>query len=495
MRANYRLAAGQTAPKAGMITVAALGLLAATGCREPESQAAPPPPTVGVVEARRMTVPILSSPTGTTRSLREVAVRARVRGFLTEQPFEEGSFVEEGQLLFVIEEEPFQVALKSAEARRDEAEAALKKAEASRAREIAEAQLAVDHAQLELARVEERRQQTLISRNVATQQELDEAIARRESYAAQVEADRAQLEQAKADYDVNILAARARLNEAEAAVQAAKLDLGYCRMFAPMSGRIGEARVKVGNLVGPTAPGGADNTELATVQQLDPMGVDIRVSSRYLERFSRLIAEGLAVRLTRTGLEGERPYPHEGRVNFYDNRIDPSTSTFLVKAEVPNPDGTLLPGEYVKLEMTIDVLEDAIVVPEQAVAETQAGPVVYLIDDDGTVAIQSVEAAQTHDGMRVVSAGLEPGRQVIVEGLQLVRPGIPVNAQPANLPEPVRPAAEDRTPIRLPDAEVPPVDETTADADARGSDQSAQGHLTTPDDQPNDSRLESEPAP
>jgi RND family efflux transporter MFP subunit len=484
-----------------LIAVAALGLLASAGCREPESRAEPPPPTVGVVEARRMTVPILSSPTGTTRSLREVAVRARVRGFLTEQAFEEGSFVEEGQLLFVIEEQPFQVALKSAEARRDEAEAALKKAEASRAREIAEAQLAVDDAQLELARVEERRQQTLTSRNVATQQELDEAVARRESYEAQVEADRAQLEQARADYDVNILAARARLDEAEAAVQSAGLDLGYCRMYAPIGGRIGEARVKVGNLVGPTAPGGADNTELATVQQLDPMGVDIRVSSRYLERFSRLIAEGLAVRLTRTGIEGERPYPHEGRVYFYDNQIDPRTSTFLVKAEVPNPEGTLLPGEYVKLEMTIDLLEDAVVVPEQAVAETQAGPVVYLIDDGGTVAIQSVEAAQTYEGLRVVSAGLEPGRQVIVEGLQLIRPGIPVKAQPATLPDPVRPNPADEAPATV-------EEETPADADATSSDPSevppggprsaveaGQGDSTPPGDRPGGPGPEVEPAP
>lgn len=400
--------------------------------------ATPPPPTVGVVEARQMTVPVMTTPTGTTRSLRDVAVRARVRGFLVEQHFEEGSVVKKDQLLFVIEEEPFQVALKSAEARRDEAKATLRKAEASKEREVAEAQIMIDQAQLTLAHLAEARQRVLINRGAASQQDADQAIAERRAIEAQIEADRAKAAQAKIDYEVNILAAQARLDDAESAVRNAELDLSYCRMYSPIDGRIGEANVKLGNLVGPTSPGGPDSTELATIQQLDPMGVDVRVSSRYLEQFSALIGQGLEARLTRPGLEGMREHPYVGEVDFYDNAIDPTTSTFLVRARFPNPNHSLLPGDYVKLQMTIGTLEGAIVVPEQSVSETQSGPVVYTIDDEGLVAVQRIAAAQTYEGLRVVAEGLEPGRQVIVEGLQLVRPGIPVQIEEARLPLPVR---------------------------------------------------------
>ena len=147
---------------------------------------------------------------------------------------------------------------------------------------------------------------------------------------------------------------RPRSTAARAAVRDAELNLGYCRMFAPIDGRIGEAKVKVGNLVGPTSAGGGDFTELATIQQLDPMGVDVRLSSRYLDRATRLIRQGLTVRLFRPGLEGDQEHPYEGECYFIDNTVDQTTSTFLVKAEVPNPAGTLLPGEYVKLRMVVD---------------------------------------------------------------------------------------------------------------------------------------------
>jgi RND family efflux transporter MFP subunit len=216
-------------------------------------------------------------------------------------------------------------------------------------------------------------------------------------------------------------------------------------MYAPIDGRIGEAQVEVGNLVSGSSTGGS-NSQLATIQQLDPMGVDLQVSSRYLKQAARLIREGQSVHMTWPGPEGQEEHPYDGRLYFYDNAIDPLTSTFLVKAKVPNPGGTLLPGEYVKLDMTIGELKDAIVVPEQAVAETQAGPVVYVIDDEGKVAIQKVDAALTYEGLRVVSAGLVPGRRVIVEGIQLVRPGIAVKAEPAMLPNPARSVPEGQGP-------------------------------------------------
>ena len=201
---------------------------------------------------------------------------------------------------------------------------------------------------------------------------------------AQVEADRASLEQAKADYESSILAAQAEVEGAKARVHDAEINLGYCRMSSPIDGRIGLAEVKLGNLVGPAAAGGgADYTELAVVRQLDPMGVDIPVASRYLDRVARLIAQGLPVEVFRPGLEGEEARRFPGKATVIDNTIDPTTSTFLIQAEVANPEKTILPGEYVKVNAKVGEARDAVVVPEQAVVETQAGPTVYTVDRAG----------------------------------------------------------------------------------------------------------------
>ncbi|MDR3618162.1 MAG: efflux RND transporter periplasmic adaptor subunit [Paludisphaera borealis] len=425
---NGRFAAGLVAVLAGA---------SFSGCQKPPAPAAPPPPRVGVVDSRRMDVPVLATPNGTTRAAEVVTLRARVRGFLTERHFEEGATVKKGQLLLVIEEEPYKIALDSARAKQEESEAAVRKAEQSKAREVAASKVALDMAQLNLKQIEEQRSRKLLARNAGSQEELDRAEADRKQFEAQVQADRANHDQAVADYDVAILAAKAQLQAAKAGVRDAELNLGYCRMTSPIDGRIGVARVKVGNLVGPGQEGGS-YTELGTIQQLDPITVDIQVSSRYLDKASQLVRQGLPAKLTRPGVEGEEVHPYIGECYFIDNYIDETTSTFLSKARIPNPHGTLLPGEYVKLEMKVDDLKDAIVVPASAVMETEAGPVVYIVDKDGKVAIQRVEAGLTmYQGLRVLTKGLDVGVPVIVEGLQMIRPGMPVKAEPAVLARPV----------------------------------------------------------
>lgn len=440
-------------------------LLILTGCdRSNMAPREPPAPVVRVFAAQTMDVPLEAHPTGTTRALQQVSVRARVRGFLKEIHFQEGDEVKAGQLLFVIDEEPFQVALQSAQAQLAETEASLQKAKDSKAREVAAAQVAVDQALLALARVEEYRQRALFNRNAASQDEVDRAAANRQKNEAQVEADKANLAQAKADYDVNILAAQANVEQAKANVRDAEINLGYCRMFAPIDGRIGEALVKVGNLVGIASTGG-DYTELATIQQLDPMGVDIRPSSRYLQRATDLIAQGLTFRIARPGLEGMTDHPYAGQIKFIDNTIDPGTSTFLVKGSVPNPDHSLLPGEYVKINLTVGVIAGAVVVPEQAVMEGQAGQTVYVVGDDDTVQVARVEAGETYQGLRVVSSGLKPGARVIVEGIQLVRPGQKTKLQPFDDPQLDQVIASGKKanpqPEAKPEAEPEPVAESS----------------------------------
>jgi RND family efflux transporter MFP subunit len=410
------------------ISLAAL-VGAQAGCSEragPEK--APPPPIVTVAEARRMDVPIEASPIGTTTALQQVSIRARVRGFLKEQHFEEGADVKAGQLLFVIDEEPFRAQLDADRAQRDEAQASLEKARQSKAREVAQAQLDVARAQLDLSQVEERREQSLLKRNASTIEDVERKITLRKRAAAELEAAKANLEQARSDFEVNIQAAEAKLEAAKAAVRTSEINLGYCRMSSPIDGRAGEAEVKLGNLVGPSA-GSQDYTELTTVQQLDPMGVSIQAGSVYLDRAAELIAKGLPVKVTRPGIEGDREHPYSGKCFFVDNTVNPTTSTFLVKARVANPSKTLLPGDYVKVDLTVGEVAGAVVVPERAVVETQAGPTVYAVDKQGKVEVVPVKATLTYQGLRVIESGLDPGRTVIVEGLQLVRPGATVRTR------------------------------------------------------------------
>lgn len=449
----------------GLLWSLILGFTA--GCLPgPKEQEPGAPAVVGVFIAVKRDIPELAKPNGTTRALEEVSIRARVRGFLEERHFDEGSFVKKGQLLLVIEEAGYQATLRSAEAKLEKAKADLKKAQLSKMVEIAVAQLALDRSQLVLAEIEERRTRNLVARNTASREDLDKAEAERKKYEAQVNSDIANLEQSKSDYETNILSAKGLADEAAATVDSAKLDLGYCRMYAPFDGRIGEALVKVGNLVGPSSSTGQDTSVLATIQQLDPMGVDVQVSSRYLDRASRLVPLGLPIQLTRPGIEGERDHPYPGRCFFIDNTIDKTTSTFLVKARIPNPRSSLLPGEYVKLRITVGETKDAVVVPEQAVIQTQAGPVVYLVDTANKVVIQRVEAMdQAYEGLRVITSGLKAGAKVIVEGLQLVRPNVTVDPKPYQPPRAI-PSAEPAEVPRGSDPPPPQDDKPAADAPA-----------------------------
>ncbi len=395
---------------AGTAATIATGL---AGCGRVEPQRVPPPPAVKVVVSRKMTLPIIVNPIGTTRALEDETIRARVKGFLSEKHFQDGGQVKAGQLLLVIDEAPFKLQVEQAEAQLDVADAVLRKATASKAVEIAKAQRELDHAQLLLDQVEERRARNLLARKAASQEDYDKADAQRKKSDAQVQADQASYDQAVAEYRIDIDRAKADLERAKAALEDARLNLGYCRMSAHISGRIGELKVKVGSLVG---DGGA--TELVTIQQLDPMGLDFRPPARYLPLATALLAKGLKVELT---VEGDRKHPHLGKTIFIDNVVDNTTSTFLMRAEVPNPDGSLLPGLYIRAGLIIGEYVDAVVVPEQSVIEGQEGSRVFVVDAENKMQVVRVKPVDVYQGLRVLESGLEAGQKVIVEGIQLVR--------------------------------------------------------------------------
>jgi len=362
-----------------------------------------------------MTVPIVVIPIATTRALEEVTIRARVRGFLREKHFDYGKNVKKDQLLLVIEEEPYQVRLKQAKAQLAANKAALEKATASQSPQVSKAELSLAQAQSRLDEVEERRSRNLLARKAASQEDFDRAQAQARKSAAQVEADQASLAQAVSDYKIDIETAKANVAKAESAVDEAQITLSYCRMYSPIDGRIGELEVKVGNLVGD-----AGQTELVTIQQLHPMGLDLRPAARYLPEATALVASGLDISLN---VEGERRHPHGGKATFIDNHVDPTTSTFLVRAQVDNPDGSILPGQYIKATMTVGNYVDAVVVPERSVVLGQEGTRVFVVDATNKVQVVKVSAVDVYQGLRVLDAGLEPGQKVIVEGIQLVRPG------------------------------------------------------------------------
>ena len=288
------------------------------------------------------------------------------------EAFHEGTDVKTGQLLLVIDEEPYQVKLDQAKAKLAEAEAALKKAEQSKAREVAEAQLLLDEAQRSLDQVEEKRERSLLNRNAATIEDVDASRPCSRRAAPRSRPTRPASSRRGPTTRPTSSRPGPTSRRPRPTVRDAEINLGYCRMSAPIDGRIGQALVKLGNLVG------ADkNTDLVTIQQLDPMGVDLNPPARRLPVITELVKKGLYANLS---VEGGGEYPQPSKVYFIDNTVEPTTGTFLMKASVPNPEEELLPGEYVRVRATIGSYGDVIVVPEKAVIEGQAGPTVFVVE-------------------------------------------------------------------------------------------------------------------
>jgi len=429
------------------LVIVTLGLGGCGRDKTASGAAKPLLPSVVVLTVRKMDVPIIVKRPGTTKALAEVSIRARVKGFLKEKLFEEGKNVQKDDPLLLIEDDQFKVRVAQAKAKLDAAQAERAKAKQSMAREAATAQGELDQAQAELARVEERRESSLLARNATSRESFERTQATRKKSDAQVKVDEANFLQATSDYGVDIAAAQANVEKAQADLKEAEIELGYCRMVSPIKGRIGELQIKLGNLVG---QGGSNDVSLVTIQQLDPMGVEMRVAARYLSAIAQLIKVGLKVNLH---VQGRPAHPCHGTVFFLDNTVDPTTSTVLVRATVPNPDETVLPGEYVQLEMNIGDYAGAFVVPEAAMLEEgQEGARVLVVDEENKVASARVEPLDLVQGLRVLEPGksqLQEGQKVIVEGIALVRPGqiVQVETKEAEIeayrrPEPESPEVE-----------------------------------------------------
>ncbi len=381
-----------------------LGVLILAGCGQNSTARAPAqagPPEVAVVEVKPQRVAITTELPGRTSAYLIAEVRPQVSGIIQKRLFKEGSDVKAGEVLYQIDPATYQAAY-------DSARATLARAEAN----------------ITSIRVRADRYRELVEIKAVSQQECDDAVAA--------------LKQAEAE-----------IAAGKAAVESARINLGYTRLTAPIAGRIGKSSVTVGALV--TAGQGMP---LATVQQIDPVYVDVTQSSASLLRLQQSMASGALRRdsanraRVKLILEDGTPYSLEGTLKFQDVTVDPTTGSYILRIVFPNPKRILLPGMFVRAVLEEGVNEQALLVPQQGVSRDPKGnPLALVVGADGKVQQRMLALDRTIGDKWLVSAGLAPGDRVIVEGMQKIRPGAAVKAVPfdavkAGPAKPTPPAAK-----------------------------------------------------
>jgi RND family efflux transporter MFP subunit len=380
----------------GLAATALLGPLG-SACGRGDERGLPAPPEVVVEAARRGVVPDRREYVGNVRAVAEVEVRARVRGYLVEQLFEDGQLVLVDQVLFRIDPESFEVAFAEARGRL-----------ASAAAETLRAEHEYDRAR------------ELFDSKVVSVSVLDQRRAERD-------------------------AARAAQQSAEAEVRAAELDLSYCTVRAPLAGRIGRRLVDIGNLVGESG----QDTVLARIVQIDPVHVYFapteldRLDVLRGAREGRIPEERVGTIPIELRLGDGSPYPHPGVVDFVDPTIDPTRGTITVRARVPNPDGALKPGEFVRVTAVFPDVVDAVLVPQRAVQQEQAGSYVLVVGEGDVVESREVELGVARDGRQQIAKGLRVGERVIIDGVQKARQGSAVTPRSSSA-DPGEPSPAER---------------------------------------------------
>jgi membrane fusion protein (multidrug efflux system) len=358
--------------------LALLSLFACTACDKPAPP--PPPPTeVTAITLAPQTVPVSVQFVAQVESSHQVEILARVSGFLDKIAYKEGELVKAGQLMFRIDPKPFQAAVAAAKG-----------------------EVANREAQLWTARANLDRVKPLAALDAASKSDLDNATG-------------------------DVQSAEAALYSAKANLDKAELDLGYTTIHAPVSGVSGEAFFREGTYLTAGASG-----RLSYVAKLDPIWVTFSLSQNQMMQRQREIAAGQLVRPDNFNyqIEVELPdgshYPYVGKLNFISPTFNQETGTFLLRAELANPDGALRPGMFVKANIKGDTRPNSLVVPQKAVQQTSNGHVVYLANAAGKAEVRPVIVGDWIGNDWVVKEGLKAGEQVIVDGFQRLAPGAPV---------------------------------------------------------------------
>ncbi|KRG62849.1 GntR family transcriptional regulator [Stenotrophomonas humi] len=366
-----------------LLALTCAATLTLVGCKKQEEQAAPPPPDVGVIDAKPQTLPLQRELVGRLSPYRSADVRARVAGVLQKRVYEEGSNVKEGQVLFLIDPAQLQAAL-------NQAEGALAAARATYAN----------------ARATATRARSLAPQKYVSQSDLDNAVAAERSGAASVQ-------------------------QAEAAVANARINLGYARVTSPITGLAGKAQVTEGALVGQ-----GDVTLLTTVDQIDPLYVNFSMTAdemsalRAAQDKGALALAGDGKTTVQVNLPDGTPYAHEGTLDFSAPTVDPATGAISLRAQLPNPDHLLLPGTFVSFNANLGQRHNAFLIPQQAVQRDTQGGYVLVVGADGNVVRKNVVLGNQQGSNWLVSSGLEGGDKVIVSGIQKVKAGAPAKPSP-----------------------------------------------------------------
>ena len=370
---------GSRASRVVAATLAMLAMALGSACKRAEPPA--PPPEVLVTTVLQKDVPIQAEAVGTTVGFVNVQIMPRVQGYLLKQDYQDGAHVKAGELLFEIDDRPYKAALNQALG-----------------------DLARDQATLRKNQLDVARYTPLVPKGAVSKEELDNSAQATHASEAQVQAD-------------------------QAAVDNARLNLDWTRIYSPIDGIAGIAPVQVGDLVTPS-------TVLTTVSQVDPMKVTFPITERQYLHFADQIKQhqekGRApdepeLRLI---LADGSTYPRPGRISVANRQVDQQTGTILMQALFPNPDAILRPGLYAKVRAPMETVRGALLVPAQAVQEIQGAYQVAVVGPDDKVALRTVKAGEQVDGLWVITEGLKPGERVVTEGLQKVKDGIVVRPKP-----------------------------------------------------------------
>ncbi len=398
-------------------------LVMITGCDRPQ-QAAPPPrlPEVAVERVEPRQLMLTTELPGRTSAFRIAQIRPQVSGLIQKRLFKEGSTVKAGERLYQIDPAPFQAALENAGANLLAAEKS-----ADRARSALKAGMADSQrfqVNLDLARTNRQRYETLFEKKFISAIQKDQAVAEAKAAQSALDAANAMVESNK---DA-IAAAEAAIEQSRAMMKTARINLSYTTITAPISGQIGRSAVTEGAIV--TA---YQATALATIQQMDPIFVDVPQSTTQLLRLRQRLDQG---RISQNGqsqnkadltLEDGSAYPLEGTLEFQEINVDPTTGSVILRAIFPNPDHILLPGMFVRARIKEGTSDNAILIPQQAVARDPKGnPTALIVDEAGKVAQRMLSLDRAVGSQWLVSSGLAPGDRIIVEGIQKVRPGASV---------------------------------------------------------------------
>jgi RND family efflux transporter MFP subunit len=384
--------------------------------------AAPPPAAAPVTVSNPLSQEITEwdDYVGRVAPIEEVEVRSQVTGFLSSIHFRDGQIVNKGDLLFIIDQRPFQAALDQAKAGVAEATSRITQAQAQQTQ--ARAQLLQSQANQTKTQLDFERFKPLARDQAITQQELDNAEQANLAAKADVEAAKARIETASAA----VIEARAALEAARARVDAADLNVGFTRISAPISGRASRHLASIGNLI---SGGSAQATLLTTIVALDPIHVYFEADERAYLKYTRLARTGERPSSREVsnpvsiGLADEEGFPHKGVMDFVENKLDVNTSTIQGRARVANRDLSLTPGLFVRVRLQGSGKYQGLLIPDAAVGSNLGQKYVYTVNAKSEVEMRPVELGPLHENLRIVRKGIQASDRVIVAGIQRVRPG------------------------------------------------------------------------